>query len=56
MFKEKPFWYKWMSTFLVQTVTIAIAGGVLLLAGRLICYSIPWRDPGALLYQSFPMT
>ena len=51
MFKEKPFWYKWTSTFLVQTITIAIATGILLFAGRLICYNIPWRDPGALGYQ-----
>ena len=51
MFKEKPFWYKWMNTFLVQTVIVSIATRILLFVGRLICYNIPWRDPGALCYQ-----
>lgn len=50
MFKEKPFWYKWASSYLVQLLLIAVATVILLVLGRAICYAIPWRNPDSILY------
>lgn len=50
MFKEKPFWYKWASTFLIQVLLIGVAAMVCLFVGRLICYAITWRDPNGVIY------
>ena len=50
MFKEKPFWYKWMSTFLLQLVMVGLGVLLLLLAGTFICHLISWRDPNSPIY------
>jgi len=51
MFREKPFWYKWVSTYLLQLTVIAIVSGILLYFGREICLLLrPVWEPNSVYY------
>ena len=55
MFKEKPFWQKWASSFLIQLFLIAVTGMLLFVIARAVCYAIPWKDPSSMLYLILKM-